>query len=698
MATFYVDSINGDNSNDGLTPATAFADFYTSQGGSTVEPIIFWVRNTSTFTLTENIALLYVDIIFWPSDSEAYGYDDRPTVDTTTWDNDDNSGMIDTSSFYFNNRAAGRVGMFRNITFLNTSTTANQPAILIGGGKTEFDNCDITHYKTGVQLGSFTHYGSGSNWGTTINFRKCTFDVPSASVVAGHGNNDSGDTNYDIYLNFNDCSGSVYSLSSYYSTLSNRYHRGKTIKIYDCNFVCLYVSGVSFRYTDKNYGINHHYVEIYDSTITTTHIVSSITTDVNHGVLDQSAKIIRSHISCSSHMLYYYQPAYNSEKYVNFGPFEIRDSNISASSMIYSYAVGNDGRHNFNKYPIVIVGNTLSISQALYLRGVYTFGGVIFKNNTILSCSGTLFIVDFSTYNNYHYLINYESTNMSYVDISNATIGGDLFRGSSNIQANIQNCNIGGVLTTSGCKECFISVDNSSFDSIQGGGEYSISHSSIIPTGVISAVTKASKAIFKDCIIESQGVPISSGVGDVIITNSEVTNDMSAAIAGRNSIYNSILNGIQVAYEARVGIVHKKLSPVFRLGGSPGTLSITAPLSDNTDILVDEIRGELTIGSEEATIYLAADREILINDTDRISAVLWYTSLGGAKTSVDMTFLEDTTSQWDGLVVNYSKYKMTVTIPSLLIDYTKKVYIDFSIRTPESIVKDFYFDLNIVSS
>jgi len=679
MATYYVDSINGLNTNDGLTPATAFADFYADLGATSTAVDTYWVRNTSQFVLTASTALQFKNIISWPTAGGKY-HDSR-LVDTSTaaWDLDDNSGFIDIAASSFTFKVDENIISFSNFNFSSTNALDASPSIYTTGGTISFFNCQFASLRTGTYRGSFFRYEQPTVGTLSFVFEDCDFDLLTPLV----GKYETHLVSVTRSISMTRCTGSMRNMFGSYTTTVNQYNGSTNLSVIDTNIVFSdSVVQMSYAGTYNQTGHKFNFF-LRNFTATATSILSYMTTSSTYGMPRIDVDVDRCDFSCTGILFDYYCPNYTSSAnyYGYVEKFSILNSNISCTNMLRTVRGNNWTRIDT---PIIVENNTLDISMVYNTASVQVFERLMFRGNKVLACSAGLISMTGVT-----------ASERSFIDIDDATIGGNLIDGLHKADVSLRGCIVNGNLATSSVYGEYMDIRDSDIDGTEGFGEYEIVRSRVVQNGITSAIPYASKAVLRNSEITSLGEPLGSLGAKVLVIDSILSNDMSIPVKGDVSVFNTELNGTAVAYEARHRNTLKKLSPVFRLGGSPGSVSISTGLVDELSVTSDEVRGVVNAGSASVKAFFASNRELDLT-ADSVRAKLYFTTNTGSVGNVDMTLGVDSTSQWDGMLLTHFMYSLDGILIPATTDYTQKMYVRIMFNSPSGLVKDLYLDLNLV--
>ena len=669
MGTYYVDYINGDSANDGLTPANSLDSIENAPEGTDFLINTIWVRNTSQITFTADVTINNKDIIFWPT-SQGDMYSERPQEGIDAgWDSDDNSGFINLVNFAILNTGLSGTLIIRN-AFFNSTDTSNRYGIKNYGGTLRINNSIIKHISANSQ--GFLHMNTTKDYASKAFFKDIDFTCIGV-LVSNNGYLTSYD-NQDVEIissNFL-CTSILYEPSSNSGPLNQHHSLYIKDSIIECTSALLYAGSG-----------NNSISTLFNLQIITSNVMSEfVSMAYNSDYFCLNCNIIGSTINTANNSLFAATAYYNSV--TSYENINIISSSIECGAMFKSDSIALDyGSHITSYGKIKIINSNIKMSGIFHCEnneeGIYNFGGITIVSSTIEN-SG-LAIPFLNIHNN-------SSSSYSDIHMSDFSSSFDFIKGIGDSKIYLDNINVQGALLDTN-KNADISAERSSFGDLKTKGNIEISDcqsqcNGSFGDGSVSVIATRSLINSMDPILTKSGVFIES----------TVKNDMTKNIDGEIKLYSSTINDASVAYQRKTNNCLYKLSPVFRLGGSSSAINITAPLQEDVSLSVDEVRGIVPLSAQVVNVYMCSNSRLKDDYTSYFYGKLKYKTNSGVSGSVKMTFSDDSSSSWDGVLVSSHSIKISAPVSGLDIDFSQKIYAEIGALMGPGENKDLYFDLN----
>ena len=669
---FYVDSINGSNANDGLTPSTAFADVFVDINSIGEEYAEFWIRSGSVCDIAETKSLYNTGLITWPESGDKH-YDRRPSTD---WDADVKTNAIlrlTTNSADLKLEGTVSGATFSHIDFKWDGSTTGS-SIVVSFGNLTFDDCEFID-----PTFSIFYFDTTAGATAGLDFGNCVFNDCIAKAASVH------------FVDFNAtyCS----------SNMSFTINRGK----YNCNILFNQYANVSniFEYS------------IFDSDITAAGIVRYQTTTTHLKTCMLTMK--RNIISVGGSMVGPVNRTRANQYGVNFY-FYIEDNTITAASYLFDiYMHGYTPGHNIYVYDCIIKNNTIPLCKGVFRAERTYFNSdsfhiylssanfVIVGNNIVMTdhlisfdgtymrtVSGNYTIVD-NTLSGQKSIINKNLATGSLISLTlvmkDTVVDGDL-NPFSTTKGNLSLVNS----TVSGSSgvytEARVNVVNSSIGALNGSGVVMSAASSTFSGESLFPELKS--GIFTNCKVSNIGTSIGQNGGKFIFSDCKVDNNFGNFISGNVGCYNTFVNGIKTPYFEVDSDFKKTISPVYRKDGSNGTLSYKADTSKTSSVSINNVGGNYEAGVSYIYMYMLAPGT-MFDDAIYTNFSLIGIS-GGLKVSIPCTIENDTDSLWDGITERSPRFRFVADVSSANLDvgsvFNFSIYILADIGKPRDVKID----------
>ena len=677
MAKYYVDSINGNDTNDGLTPSTAFASIFVDVGATALDVSEFWVRRTSNLVMIQNEILKYSKVIYWP-EADGEMYDVRPAEGISDgWDADSTYETgIDFATYYIATESVNdAIVEFYNITLFSTSTAGTE-MFRIKAIDFVCKNGSLDSVRTNVNKGIF-YIVTGSGAHMNISFFDSVVNFPSTALL-GKEYASNVAIYYPIYVFFTDCTVTgYYGLYWYQYSSKNQYDQHFSFIDSDVTF-----SGPIIYRRETGSGYDYGDVKFISkrSKIVASYMLEIYFTENNY-VPGLSFDIIDSELLISNDLFRLVSNAGRAGS--SSGPMNIIRSKISCDSILSMYKQSSSTTRFFYFYSkINIIDCEIAARNWLFeIHYPKVFNGINFRGNKLLSMAAGLLYASFDKYANDTTDVGY-----SYFDVSDCSLGSHALYGSAeNISINLTDVGVAGEIATSGCKGIKANLNFCDCTGLRGDGDYTVARSTIVNNSG-TAINNITSATIRNSIVKSRDA-ICVASGDVVIMDSDVEMDMvSPARNGTVRLFNSKLNGINTAYASVAQSSSKEISPIYRVNGADGSLLVSGDSNKMLTASVDELRTPLGALSTTVNAFIAMPRE-LDPEIDTIQATFHFVDIDGAGQSVNCSFAEDTASGWDGLPVGAKFYYLTADIAGFDRDITQHGYMNINIVSSSGPVK-----------
>ena len=662
MADYFVDPTNGDNSNDGLTPATAFADIFTGVGGFIDIPT-FWVRRGETISISATKTINYGDIKTWPHSTDS-NYADRPQSGIDAgWDADlSDPALISidaviTPAINISELHLARLsfkGVHFSINVLTGTLFALRSARLI------FDDCQFM--ADDIDAYYFFSYSSGSTGVVGDNGRlelnRCHIENKNwsqdSSLLCYYKNED---LNYEKQLYITDTtilglatvlysiasanarkidctvSNSVLKLSHYFSRVSNNsgnYQQLLTVTIDDSEVA----AGV----------------DVFETAQSSSHVQKNSQYYLTNSSFDAGEYIVDDYRNTSSVSTF------------SLLQFDIDNCQFKAKRF-YS-------NHHANRVQIpscVIRNSTFKdMSLVFFFYGIGQIDEFIFANNTLIEVERLIEVTGYGEPQKFN------------ISLKGQNLTGALVNRSSGGSVYLEDCNVGKELAGADTKDMHIVAVNSNFDAIQGEG-HTVSLTScrlessngtalagvngqVSDTQIISPYAKildeSSMVAFDGCNLSVKGINTPAG-------------------AREYKLVKTVLNGLPIPLRVESDRMMREISPINRATGAPYSLFLqSVPLGLDSRVVNGDVYIKHLISKPNLTVFMTSVDDI--TDVDKVSIKASFVS-EGILTVVNMTITDDPSSQWDGIQSSHNKYKSTVDLSGHTIAEGSKIKIVLSL-------------------
>ncbi len=690
MATtiYYVDPTTGDNANDGLTPATALADFFKDVGATQVDDAQFWVRRDTVVTTATTQVFTHFSVIGWP-EVDDHMYADRPAAGQSAWDADATGRpTLDvTADVMMDVRGADAVLLFANFTFLDAGV--QQPYFYASYGTFDFINCDITHTRANTTNGAFLQ---ASKSGTAPLIYRFDAQIKDSTYNADAGymfSTDSGSTaDYPKYFIVDNVVVSCYSLFNICETVDNAKLSINSLIIKDSH---IYFAGnaISYDWAHDNASCTI-ILDFQNTEFSGNNNLLWYKTDAVRHVHNSSIYI--SSVGCTydiNGIIFTVCSFGYSSKPMYVREFVFKDNIVNrASDILFLYSGYPAAQCQLTvASDIVFDGNYFNISGSLVHS---TKKGS--TSSSLFWSSGTLYI----TNNEYANVLNIFYTEYVWNSTPNKLV---LFE---------KNMSLSGYLQNQTFDDCVIGLSDSNINGSLGYFSHGVINMYMVgfenmTSPVVGdvryctisgspAVDKSKNLLFRNCNILSPSSPVMGTSGTATFVDCNINSDFSQHVGGNARAYNCVVNDADTAYVTSEEGTIREVSGVYRIGGSNGTLRIRAALTSATDLIFDNLQGIMEAGKSSASIYFASVADILTNNEPYL--IDFFMISEGVPIHIACTLEVDSESQWDGIVANVNRYKVVADISGYNYDVGADYNFTIFMHISPDIEKDFYFDLD----
>lgn len=686
MATiYYVDPANGDNINDGLTPGTAFADIFAINGAGSFDDVPeYWIRRSGDTDIIESKTFTYGHVYPWPLASDS-NFSDRPQEGVDAgWDSDsgDSRHTININNPGYGNIVVNSVDFgevkFFNIDFVRTDAAISS-LLDVKSNIVNIENCTITSENSDLHILRL---------------------LPATSTKNdGNGEYSIIDTKYRILDEDKRGSSAMYvSGNSHFNYVHNLTVRGCDMAYFLTFLHAIHTSGYKYNFGTTN-------LDISDSTIRCHANLARVWAYQRQTIM-LYAKLDGAEVYCGSDAFRLSEGSYG---HCTDASFDIVNSKIFSASAIFKNH--NDNNNGSSYYPnISHLKCSDSEFTAKYFWYSYAYDGLRLYNVDIHGCTfrsmETVFYfysLRYSSSFKLHGNIYDEVRDIIWVANSDGyTLGGKHFKPDISIvgqsiygyvlnnagggQIYLEGSNVGRYVTGSDCENVKVVAVNSSVDSISGSnilvdlmsckvettiekafsGTYGKVVSSEIVSEVYSFLDDCGLMIFDECNISTTGlIPPLDGAPYKLVRCRE--------------------NGIKVPYREESTIFTKEISPIYRINGSPHSLSIS--VGSDGDVAGRSLVSDIYVSHNPAKPIISAYMTSFfdLTNTEIISAKFSYIENGVLKV-VNCVVTEDIESQWDGIQVGERKYKSSVDLSGLNIIGESKIKLIMSLSSAKGAV------------
>ncbi len=674
-----------DTNLDGLTPQTAKRSTIFIDGADVNNVNTVWVRRKTGYTLTANSPLVsYCHIIFWPSEGQ-YMYEERPQEGIDAgWDTDvDNSGIdLQSHIIYHNNGSNNTDMLYGNVKLIYANNTDSTPAFIIKGGNLEFRNskieCNRTHNYRGPLVRN-EHSGTRH-----VMFRDCEIDIPNTSIMSVY---DSHDHNHIRYADFYNTTVRGQAIFVTHCTSTNKYQGWNIVNSENSEF---YLTATMIAQGGYRSYINGYNKFVLSNTIVRSQMMlSNRTTDSYWGMSPLSIDISNCDIetTSTSAMFYFYHRNSHGHDSNGYEKWKIRNSRIvSAGKLFYFYRP--DAKLIRQYGTIDIRGCEIDIEDTfLHMQNLSNWGRFIFTRNKIIRCGRLIY----STAN---------PDSESLISIRDGHFNNSLIYGGNKYNVSLSNVSIDGWITESNVY--YENVDAVSVEcrGALGYGVYRFLNSDINTVTEADPINNTASAVFKGCNIDSVGGNIAGAVANqVTFIDSNIDGNLFGEFNSWRTVHNSTVNSVSVPYYDSSILTRKEISPIFRIGGSNGTVKLTHLQSSEIAILeMKGITGELSAGATKVVLYFAST--ISEAYMDNIEVVARYFDSAGDSRYVSFYISVDQSSSWDGIQDGSTLYKASAELVGINIPIgdDRRVIVEFRANIePDDIDKVAYIDTDLKS-
>ena len=677
MITMYLDSVNGSDLNDGLTPLTAIAtlDAVVLADVKFTDHVALWIRNGSDIIIAANTVCENIDLIGWPAADDP-GFDEKPS---DAWDADVVS--TPTVSYTVDNARLTLYGVINKHKIYNIIIRAN--------GSTTGSYLDMSfghYYFKNVFVDNITYHFIRVSSSRGVTFEtglELNFDGVSISsgydLVTSDASNNNFNVATDIHIDNSDiicsyllCANSSYLCANKKTVIKNSNittskkvigtknyfvgaHNYHDILFDNCVFVCGEALIGRIDGTENSMGYLHYSPVIKNCTITTTGYIVD---------------------------MYGYSRYTYGYHYID-GLEVIDNAVISAKGILTShcgYAATISALYISGT--VSILRNIGVISENyMYFTGSYIYlnASVNIVDNELANATGLVY--SNTTYNTQSLIPNFVTVLKNQVltlPICNVNV--------TTANVIIENSDVADIGTYNNGT---LSIVNSVTGKFSGPNLQASGISSTISGA--PAIDNVRSVDLSNCIIENSGDALCLNGGKLVAIGCDVTNNMDTFVTDSATFVNSTVNGIDTTYIAITDSTIRDISSVRRTGGSDETLHIVGNASQQISFNVANISGVVGSAITEISCYIAGS----VNEDATLPAItgFLYGFSGGVKTGVELSYIEDALSVWQGIDVTVQRRKLIADVSSANLDEGSVFNFDISFNIAIEDSKEFFIDL-----
>jgi hypothetical protein len=659
MANYFVDPTNGSNSNDGLTPNTAYADIFTGVGEENNIPT-FWIKRGETIPISTEKTINFGQVNAWPKSTDAW-FADRPQEGIDAgWDSDITPSpiisLVATEQItYMNIDQVDTADLNFNGIYFDMQDTFSSTLFKLKSAKMTFKHCDFIG--DGFKVLMFVYIAAVSVKeleNGVVELIDCNINNKDWSTTGSrlYYNYANDDTNYkkDMYLNRTTING----LTELLYSRKNGHGRHMRIFIDDCQIsVIESLARVSNHYSSS---YQYQYYTITNSTIRANKSIFEIAYTTTYASRHFAFESIGSTFLAGEYIIDDHHTDANSTIYSILTDVTLRDSVFQAQRFYRN--------HGYDKTRI----ENLDIRDCTFknMDTVFRFEGLSSTVTSFNFVNNVLDEVDSLIYCNPSYTqkcaFNIYLKGQSITSfLINRCDGGEIY---------VEDCNIGKELTGNDTDNVSIVAINSNFDAIQGNNHtvalsscriesnngpalqhiHGEIHDSQIISPFVDILTQDSTVVFDGCNLSVQGVTIPKKNLKFIKT-----------------VYNGTPTPLKVVNTRST----REISPIYRVTGNPFSLFVQVlPLACVSRSIINEVYTTHIIAKPIITMYMTSVNDL--TDTESITVKASFVSEGILKV-VNMAVVLDPSSQWDGVQVENIKYKAIADLSAFTITEGSKI-------------------------
>ena len=680
---FFVDSISGDNANDGLTPATAIADIFAIDTDAATLAT-YWVRRGSTFTLASNgstITKSFGIIVSYPTATDEK-YADRPQAAIDAgWDNDASTPFLmslnrNGASWVLTDSSFGEHLEFYNVEFEAVSNTAITALFTIHAPYLKFYNCDFK------QKSSSNLYllSQGTTGGGTS---------PEANVIEFSGCKSSRSGAGTLYVVVATSSGTI--------SYTKRYK----IKDSDMGGVhtAFYIAPGTHAYT--------YDIEVENSRITSSGDTFFFRTSTSH-----STSTFHCHVHSGSRIISTsannFQFGNENYQRVYRGNIELEDSIFVCPGSTLKFNQRQNNASNAERLDSLVAlrcefSSNRVIDSYAYAR-MYVNGDFIFEEckfigqSTVFYLYGTrsnnLKVIDarFDRAKNFLYTESayYSGTNKIHLSFKGQTLLGNIANFISELDLHMEDSIVYGDISTADTAVLTGEIVGSEVGAIGCGG---VGDMKILGSRVSSPSGKALENI-KGTIVDSQilsqgGVLFDNDKSSLMIEGTTfVCAGMGVPKNTAIRMLRSTVNSVPAPFsEVSVGRTVKS-SPIYRVGGADYSLHCSLHSFKKGQLYtVPNIYGTYVSGKNLMSLFLSSVDEDIAN----IIEVRALFIEGGVLKTITLSSTPDASS-WSGITQSVTSLKYTVDLSSFSLLDNQSVRFLTTLQSREDDVTALYLD------
>ena len=502
---------------------------------------------------------------------------------------------------------------------------------------------NIVSNRTNVETSSISRHWTGYH--AYIIFDSCDIHAPSVALMSR--NNGDGGANAQMYVKLYKSTFNLNTGLRAYCTNDYEYQNTRIIDIFHSTGT--FSDRVLVQQGYRTYINGYNKINIQASTVTAGHLMHYYTDSYQYGMSPFELFILDSDVTTTGISVHFYHRNYYGHDSNSYRNIILRNSKIKTLDHFMRFE--NPDYQAARLYGSFIIEHCELDIRYDFLN-VYSnmdyFNRFIFAGNKIIRMRSLA-------------IVSRGASGVSLIDVEDAVFGDIICAGLDNAIIRLQNVVTNRVID-SGASNCSIEAKDSRMNYLQYRADVDID-SCQIGNNYGSNNINDLRGIIRNSKILNIGssYPLSGAQTNLKLINCEIEGDfMETPREAFYQMYDCTVNDLNIPYFENRRMITKKLSPVFRLGGSDTTIEVTRHNGSVGDIVVDELRTELPDGYTKVHLYFSALNSPW-NFLDNITIKMYIKDTNGDTLVIDATIAEDDSS-WDGIPDTYSKFKATMDI------------------------------------
>ncbi len=659
MAVYFVDPTNGSNDNDGLTPGAALADIFKDVGAGAEDIPTFWIKRGETIVIAEAKVLNYGNVYAWPkSDATIFASRPQEGIDAG-WDGDLVADpIIQTHSSSIVNINVSVLDL-SNLHFIGVEFSLIDAGTLfqLQSARIIMDNCSFTGGTTSVYVFGYVAGSSAKqDENGIVELNNCSLlisDWESTSSAMFYFT-PNVDLNYkhEIFINnstFNGIGTFIYAITNSHTRYLKAFIENSNIR-----------ASAFFSRTSNDGGTKAQYVYL---TINNTDVYS---VEDNFEIGYSTTYCLRtfhlttnnSHFVSGGHTLDEYH-SQNSNSCYSVLDVICQGSSFQSLGFFRNYAYNKVRVNNLD-----IRGCTFrNMENVFYFYGLYSVTKFNFVNNIldevgmVVNCSSN---TSYAARCKFNISLKGQSVATSLINVCD---GGYIY---------IEDCNIGKELCQSNTANLNIVAVNSNFDAIRGNYHHVSLRSCRLESPTTPALPDCTGASYDSQII-SEYHPLLGPKSNFLFNRCNITTPKIIIPERENvaKMVDCVFNGVPTPLKEVNGVIKKEITPIYRVGGSPFSLSLTTIAIDSqTRTVAGDVYCAHNIAKPTVSIYMNSVFDIATTNVVTLKASF---IADGLLKVVDMDIVVDPSSQWDGVQASNTPYYATINLSTYNIASGSKV-------------------------